>query len=103
MLPELGMLGLLVVLLMVAYAFREVRWAGLREGAVDPLAGRLLLLVLVGLLTAGVAEPMFTVPLGWWSLALAVSLPRQGLLRIFERPRRTGGRRAQRARSRQAS
>ncbi|RYC11528.1 hypothetical protein [Nocardioides zhouii] len=107
-LPELGLLGLLVVLLMVAYAVREVRWCGVREGSADPLAGRLLLLVLVALLSAGVAEPMFTVPLGWWSLALAVSLPRQGMLRILERPRgrgdsraavrRTGRRRAQRVR-----
>jgi O-antigen ligase len=83
--PELGFLGLAVVLLMLVYAFREVRRCGLYAGASDPLSGRLILLVVVSLLAAGTAEPMLVVPLGWWSFALVVALPRQRELR--ERPR----------------
>ena len=91
--PELGFLGLAVVLLMVTYAVREVRRCGLHAGAQDPFAGRLLLLVLVSLLAAGVSEPMLVVPLGWWSLALVVALPRQRELPARPRNRARGGRR----------
>ena len=44
------------------------------------MTGRLVLLVLVALLVSGVSEPMLTVPLGWWSLALVAALPRQRVL-----------------------
>lgn len=92
-LPELGLVGVLVVLVMVAYTLREIRWCGLHAGAPDPVAGRLILLVLVALLVSGITEPMLTVPLGWWSLALVVALPRQRLRRAGRRPRRHRGRR----------
>lgn len=77
-LPELGLAGVLAAVLMVAYAIKEVRRCGLHAGAADPTTGRLVLLTLVALLVSGVTEPMLTVPLGWWSLALVVALPRQG-------------------------
>jgi O-antigen ligase len=76
-LPELGFLGVAAVLLMLAYAVREVRRCGLRAASPDPVAGRLLLLVLVVIISSGVTEPMLTVPLGWWTLALVVAVPRQ--------------------------
>jgi O-antigen ligase len=91
--PELGFVGLAVVLIMVAYAVREVRRCGLHAGAPDPLAGRLILFVLVSLLAAGIAEPMLVVPLGWWSLALVAALPRQRELPPRRRERARGGRR----------
>jgi O-antigen ligase len=91
--PELGFLGLAVVLAMVAYAFREVRRCGVHAGGADPLAGRLVLLVVVSLLAAGTAEPMLVVPLGWWSFALVAALPRQRELRERPRERARGGRR----------
>lgn len=91
--PELGFLGLSVVLLMVAYAIREIRRCGLHAGSADPFAGRLLLLVLVSLLAAGIPEPMLVVPIGWWSLALVVSFPRQREFPELRRGRDRGGRR----------
>jgi hypothetical protein len=78
---------------MLAYAFREVRRCGLHSGAADPLSGRLILLVVVSLLAAGITEPMLVVPLGWWSFALVVALPRQRELRDRPRERSRGGRR----------
>ena len=79
-LPELGLLGVALAVVMLAYALREVVRNGLHSGSRDPVAGRLTLLVLVALLTSGITEPMFTVPLGWWSLALVVALTRQRVL-----------------------
>lgn len=78
-LPELGIVGILAALAMIAYALREVGRCGVSAGSSDPLTGRLILFVLVALLVSGITEPMLTVPLGWWSLALVVALPRQGL------------------------
>nr|WP_253943217.1 O-antigen ligase family protein [Nocardioides sp. zg-1308] len=72
-LPELGVLGVTIALVMVAYAVREVRRRGLRTDE----SGRLVLLVLVALLVSGITEPMLTVPLGWWSLTLVVATARQ--------------------------
>lgn len=80
-LPELGLLGVALAVLMVGYAIREVARSGLHDRTADPLAGRLTLLVLIALLVSGITEPMFTVPLGWWSLLLVVALPRQRVLR----------------------
>jgi len=80
-LPELGLLGVALAVLMVGYALREVVRNGLHDRTADPVAGRLILLVLVALLVSGITEPMFTVPLGWWSLLLVVALPRQRVLR----------------------
>lgn len=79
-LPELGFVGVAVALIMVGYAIRQVRRCGLYPGARDPLVGRLVLLVLVALLASGVTEPMLTVPLGWWSLALVVAMSQQRVL-----------------------
>lgn len=84
-LPELGLLGVALAVAMVAYAIREVSRSGLHGRSQDTLPGRLLLLVLVALLVFGITEPMLTVPLGWWSLALVVAVPRQ-------RPRPAGRR-----------
>ncbi|WP_297625303.1 O-antigen ligase family protein [Nocardioides sp.] len=79
-LPELGLLGVALAVLMIAYAARGVTRAGLHGASTDPAAGRLAVLVLVALLVSGITEPMFTVPLGWWSLALIAALPRQRVL-----------------------
>ncbi len=78
-LPELGLVGILVALAMVAYAVREVRRCGVGARSSDPVTGRLILFVLVALLVSGITEPMLTVPIGWWSFILVVALPRQGL------------------------
>jgi O-antigen ligase len=77
LLPQVGLVGVTVAVAMVGYAVREVRRCGTRERAHDPVAGRLVLLVLVSLLVSGITEPLLTAPLGWWSLALVVALPRQ--------------------------
>lgn len=79
-LPELGLLGVAVAVLMVVHVVRGISRAGLRAGGDDPEAGRLALLVLVALLGTGVTEPMLTVPLGWWSLTLVASLLTQRVL-----------------------
>lgn len=76
-LPELGILGVLLAVVMVGYAVREVLANGVRAGSTDPVSGRLALLILVSLLVSGVSEPMLTVPLGWWSLTVVVALTRQ--------------------------
>ncbi len=76
-LPELGLLGAGVALLMMAYAVREIRRCGLRDGAPDPVGGRLLLLALTAIVSSGITEPMLTVPVGFWTLALVVAVPRQ--------------------------
>ena len=90
-LPELGLLGVAVALLMVVYAVREVRRCGLQPGSTDTQSGRLTLLVLVALLVSGVSEPMLTVPLGWWSLTLVVALSRQHAPLPEGSPRPRGG------------
>lgn len=82
LLPEVGMLGVLLAVVMVAYAFREVARNGVTAGVADSVAGRMVLLVLVSLLVSGVSEPMLTVPLGWWSLTLVVALTRQRAPRV---------------------
>ena len=76
-LPELGLVGLAVVLLMIGWCVREVRRCGVHAGTPDPVTGRLILMVLVSLLVSGITEPMFTVPLGWWSLTMVVTLAGQ--------------------------
>lgn len=76
-LPELGLLGVLLAVVMVGYAVRGVHTNGVTPGSADPVCGRLALLVLVSLLVSGVSEPMLTVPLGWWSLTVVVALARQ--------------------------
>lgn len=76
-LPEVGTVGAILALLMVAYALREVLRNGVIAGSANPVAGRLILLVLVSLLVSGISEPMLTVPIGWWSLTLVVALARQ--------------------------
>lgn len=76
-LPELGLVGVLLAFAMVVRAVRELGRCGLQTGAADPVAGRLLLMVLTALLVSGLTEPMLTVPIGWWALALVVALPRQ--------------------------
>jgi O-antigen ligase len=96
-LPELGLLGVAFAVVMVGYAIREVRRTGLHAPSRDPLAGRLLLLVLVALVVFGITEPMLTIPIGWWSLALVVALPRQPSSRPVPDGTPTGrGRRAAR-------
>lgn len=76
-LPELGIVGVLLVVLMVLYTLRAARDNGFVAVSPDPVSGRLVLFVLVSLLVSGVSEPMLTVPLGWWSLTLVVALTRQ--------------------------
>lgn len=90
-LPELGLLGVALAVLMVGYAIREVIRNGLHDRTRDPVAGRLILLVLIALLVSGITEPMFTVPLGWWSLLLVVALPRQRVLRARTSERSSTG------------
>lgn len=72
-LPELGLLGVTIGGVMVAYVIRAIRRSGLRLGGPNPDAGRLALLVLVALLASGITEPMLTTPLGWWCLALVAA------------------------------
>lgn len=76
-LPELGVLGVALAMLMVLYVALEVRRSGAYVGDRDPAAGRLALLVLVALLVSGTTEPLLTAPLGWWSLTLVAALPRR--------------------------
>lgn len=73
-LPQLGLLG--VVTLAMCYVFVAVRALMNRhrvhaEGG-DPAGPRLVLLVLLGSLAAGMTEPMALIPLGWFVL-VAVS------------------------------
>jgi hypothetical protein len=72
--PELGLIGVgLCALVYVGVAFTAV-W--LRRPATRSRAGlatsRFLLLGLIGHLALGVAEPLFTIPLGWFVLVLLV-------------------------------
>ncbi|WP_165355090.1 O-antigen ligase family protein [Nocardioides oleivorans] len=82
--PELGLVGVAIVVAMVVQAVTTARRTGVREGS-DPVAGRLVVLVLVSLMVFGITEPMFSVPLGWWSLTLVVATARQ---RVLPRPER---------------
>lgn len=86
-LPELGIVGVATVVLMVVYSVIQIRSCGLHLGGRDPQTGRLVFLVLISLLISGITEPMLTVPLGWWSLALVVGLSRQ---RVQQRGRVAG-------------
>ncbi len=88
LLPELGLLGIVLSLAMIAYAVRRVRQCGVRAGDPLPLSGRMILLVLVALLTFGVTEPMLTVPLGWWTFVLVVANSRQRTSPRVDRPAR---------------
>ena len=78
--PELGLVGVAVTVAMVVHALVTARRVGVRTGT-DPVAGRLVVLVLVSLMVSGITEPMLTVPLGWWSFALVVATARQRDLR----------------------
>lgn len=80
-LPELGLLGVALAVVMLYHAAREGIRSGIDGAASDPVAGRLVLLSLVALVMSGITEPMFTVPLGWWLLALIAALPRQRFAR----------------------
>lgn len=95
--PELGVVGLTIALIMVGYSVFAIRRCGLRTGP-DPTAGRLVLLVTVALLVNGITEPMLTVPLGWWAFALVVATARQRVL-----PRAPAAGRHTRSRSLQKS
>lgn len=75
--PELGLIGTLIAVAMVAWAMLQAARSGVRAGAPDPACGRLLVLVLVALLVSGITEPMLTVPLGWWTLTLVTALASQ--------------------------
>lgn len=86
-LPELGLVGLALLVLMVAYAVRAVARAGVHDRGQGGLAGRLVLMCLVALLVFGVTEPMLTVPVGWWSLTVLVTSAR-----LRQRPRSRGRR-----------
>ena len=86
-LPEVGLVGLTVAMIMVGYSMFATRRCGLRSGP-DPIAGRLVLLVTVALMVNGITEPMLTAPLGWWAFALVVATARQ---RVLPRPQ-PGGR-----------
>ncbi|GIM64172.1 hypothetical protein Pve01_82490 [Planomonospora venezuelensis] len=77
--PELGLVGVATAVAMVVYAAASARRVGLLAGE-DPVAGRLVVLVLVALLVYGITEPMLTTPLGWWSFALVVATARQRVL-----------------------
>ena len=68
--PELGVLGVVAALLILARCLRDARASGVTPAGADPVAGRLVVLGLAALLVAGITEPMFTVPLGWWTLAV---------------------------------
>lgn len=87
-LPELGLIGVMVAVLMVVQAFRTFHWVGVGPDHEAPAAGRLVLYVVLALLVFGLTEPMLTVPLGWWSLALVVATARQRELP----PTKPGGR-----------
>jgi O-antigen ligase len=94
-LPQIGLIGVALAVVLVVQAVRETLRCGTHTDGRDPLAGRLILLVLVSLLVSGLTEPLLTAPLGWWSLALVVALPRQhlrfGLRRRGPRGRRVAG------------
>ena len=85
--PELGLVGLTMAVIMVGYSAFAIRQCGLRTGP-DPTAGRLVLFVTVALMVNGITEPMLTVPLGWWAFALVVVTAGQ---RVLPRPH-PGGR-----------
>lgn len=86
-LPELGAVGVAMVLLMVAYAIWTVARCGTSHGP-SGTAGRQIVLVLVAIGLFGLTEPMLTAPVGWWSLALVVAVARQRELPPrYDRPR----------------
>lgn len=89
-LPELGLAGVLIALLMVVYAVRTMARCGLRPPAPASTAGRLVLLTLAALMVFGITEPMLTVPLGWWSFALVVAVASQRQLIGSATGRRAG-------------
>jgi O-antigen ligase len=99
-LPQLGVAGVIVCVLMLVHVIR----LAVRAGSVDTAPGltRLVVLVVVGLLTFGITEPMLSIPVGWWTLttvagyaALAVGRPaarsRHRASRSSRYPGRRGG------------
>ncbi len=75
-LPELGAVGVALVLVMVAYAVWTAVRCGTARGPIGT-AGRQIVLVLVAMGIFGLTEPMLTAPVGWWSLTLVVAVARQ--------------------------
>lgn len=80
-LPELGLVGVALAVVMVVYAIREVVRSGVRGRDEVQIGGRLVLLVLTAVLVYGVTEPMLTAPLGWWALVLVTATTRQRVRR----------------------
>lgn len=73
-LPELGLVGVglgAAVYLWVAFEAVRLRWPSTRR-TVDLAASRFLLVGLVGHLALGLTEPLFTIPVGFFVLALMV-------------------------------
>jgi hypothetical protein len=102
-LPELGLAGILASLVMIGYLGRiAYRTRAAETRTTSP--SRLIVLVLVALLTVGITEPMFTAPIGWWTLAVVASLA--AVVRRSAQPspqHRAEGRRRRRARSESCS
>jgi len=72
-LPQLGVLGLIAALLVIGLLAGRVR-----AGLAGPTAAReWVLLVLIALLVMGVAEPMLSVPVGWFSAVAATAASRR--------------------------
>lgn len=79
-LPQLGLLGAVgAVLILGLLAVRGI--AGLTSPSPAPAWA---LLMFVGLVTMGMAEPLLSIPLGWFCAAVAAAAARAGRLRAVE-------------------
>jgi O-antigen ligase len=82
--PEIGLVGMLVALAMFVHAL--LRSAKFRKmaGERDKQATSFVVLSTVALLVFGITEPMLTIPLGWWTMCLLLSIP------LLPQPHQTG-------------
>jgi O-antigen ligase len=76
LLPEVGLVGVALVVAVNAHVVRRA-WVSFGRSAMDGqglLVASFLVLITVEQLVFGIAEPMATIPIGWWALVTALQV-----------------------------